>query len=321
MHCVITFSDSADIIFYFMKPTLLILAAGIGSRFGGFKQLKPVGPHGELLLDYSIFDARKAGFGTIVLVISKKIGPEFTGYMEAHYGADADLVYVYQELDSIPEGIPEGYNVPDGRTKPWGTAHAVLSAKDAVGVPFAVINADDYYGPGSFTVLYRALSAMKPDAAEFVMVGFKLSKTISEHGAVARGVCSVENGYLVSVVEREKVRRAGDTIVNETASGEKVTLDPDAIVSMNCWGFAPQTLYPMLERNFAEFLKKNAYEQKAEIYLPSVINNGLARKSISVKMLYSGEQWFGMTYTEDLAVVREYLKNKIKEGVYPERLF
>jgi choline kinase len=300
-----------------MKPTLCILAAGIGSRFGGFKQTKPVGPHGELLLDYSIFDARKAGFGSIVFVISKMIESEFKGYMDAHYGAGADFVYVYQELDRIPEG----YNVPDGRTKPWGTCHAVLAARETVGAPFAVINADDYYGPGSFAVLRKALSVMKPDAAEFVMVGFELSKTLSEHGAVARGVCSVENGYLASVVEREKIRRTGDAVMFETASGEKVTLDPRAIVSMNCWGFAPRTLFPLLENGFRGFLKRSGRELKSEYYLPSAVNEGLSQKAISVRMLYSGEQWFGMTYAEDLAVVREYLCRKIKEGAYPERLF
>ena len=300
-----------------MKPILCILAAGIGSRFGGFKQIEPVGPHGELLIDYSIYDARKGGFGRIVFVITKKIEPEFKEYMQVHYGKEADFAYADQSLD----GIPEGFSVPAGRVKPWGTGHAVLAAKEAAAAPFAVINADDYYGPGSFSVLYRALSAMKPDAAEFAMVGFELEKTLSEHGAVSRGVCAVENGYLASVVEREKIRRSGNGILYETASGEKNVLDPSATVSMNCWGFAPETFFPLLEKDFAEFLKRSGNELKSEYYLPTVVNNGLAGKSISVKMLYSGEQWFGMTYVEDVAIVREYLKKKIGQGVYPERLF
>ena len=313
---MITFSG-AKIILAAMKPTLCILAAGIGSRFGGFKQIEPVGPHGELLIDYSIYDARRGGFGRIVFVITKKIEPEFKEYMHIHYGREADFAYAYQALD----GIPKGFIVPAGRIKPWGTGHAVLAAKAAIEVPFAVINADDYYGPGSFSVLYRALSVMKPDAAEFAMVGFELEKTLSEHGAVARGVCSVENGYLASVVEREKIRRSEGGIMYETASGEKNALDPRTTVSMNCWGFAPQTLFPMAEQNFVEFLKKRGSELKSEFYLPTVVNNGLAGKSISVKMFYSGEQWFGMTYADDCCMVRDYLQKKIKEGVYPERLY
>ncbi len=300
-----------------MKPTLCILAAGIGSRFGGFKQIEPVGPHGELLIDYSIYDARKAGFGRIVFVILKKIESDFKEYMEAQYGREADFAYAYQEV----EVISSGFSVPVGRSKPWGTGHAVLAAKKTIGGPFAVINADDYYGPGSFAVLCNALSAMRPDATEFVMVGFELEKTLSEHGAVARGVCAVKNGYLASIVEREKIKRTEKTIAFETKTGERGDLDPHTPVSMNCWGFAPQTLYPMLENDFSEFLKRSGNELKTEFYLPSVVNNGLARKSISVKMLYSGEQWFGMTYREDCQVVREYLKKKIGEGAYPYGLF
>ena len=198
------------------------MAAGIGSRFGGFKQMKPVGPHGELLIDYSIFDARSAGFGKIVFIISKKIEQEFKGYMESRYGTGAGFAYVHQELDDLPDG----FTVPKDREKPWGTTQAVLAARKAVTVPFGVINADDYYGPQSFAVLCRALDAMEPGTAEFVMVGFELSKTLSEHGTVTRGVCSVENGYLVSVVEREKVRRSGNAIAAEAVSGEPVPPAP-----------------------------------------------------------------------------------------------
>jgi choline kinase len=300
-----------------MKPSLCILAAGIGSRFGGLKQMKPVGPDGELLIDYSIFDAHKAGFGRIVFVISKKIEHEFKGYMEERYGIDAGFVYAYQELHDIPKG----YSVPEGRAKPWGTAHAVLAARSAADVPFGVINADDYYGPGSLAVLYRALENMMPDAAEFVMVGFELEKTLSEHGAVSRGICSVENGYLASVVEREKIRRSGSSIMYATASGEENPLDPRTTVSMNCWGFAPKTFFPLLEKDFVEFLNRSGKELKSECYLPAVVNNGLAHKKISVKMLYSGERWFGMTYADDCGTVREYLQKKIKEGAYPSSLF
>jgi hypothetical protein len=260
-----------------------------------------------------VYDARRAGFGSIVFVISRKIEQEFKEHMDLRYGSGAGFVYAYQELGDIPEG----YKVPEGRVKPWGTVQAVLAARKAVGgVPFGVINADDYYGPASFEVLCRALEAMQPDSREFIMVGFELSKTLSEHGAVARGVCSVENGYLASIVEREKVRRSGNAVMYETASGESVTLDPRSVVSMNFWGFTPQALYPMLERSFRTFLERSGAELTSECYLPTVVNTGLAEKEIRVRMLYSGEQWFGMTYADDTEAVREYLGGKTKEGVY-----
>jgi hypothetical protein len=300
-----------------LKPSLLILAAGIGSRFGGFKQMEPVGPSGELLIDYSIYDARKGGFGTIVFVISKKIEPDFKGYMDRRYAASADFAYVHQEIDKLPAG----HRPPEGRTKPWGTGHAVLVGKETIDVPFAVINADDYYGSRSFAVLADALADMRRDAHEFVMVGFQVEKTLSEHGVVSRGVCTVNNGLLASVVEHEKIRKVGDEILFESASGERMTIDARTLVSMNCWGFAPATLFPMLEHDFDDFLCKRGSDLKAEFYLPTVINNGLVKKSITVKMLDSGEKWFGLTYQEDRAVVREYIKRKIAEGVYPERLF
>jgi choline kinase len=300
-----------------MKPDICILAAGIGSRFGGFKQLKPVGPGGELLIDYSIFDARRAGFGRIVFVISRTIEPEFKEYMEGRYGAGDEFVYAYQDIAALPAD----FSVPVGRSKPWGTAQAVLAAREALSGVFAVINADDYYGPDSFAVLCKALGAMRPDAAEFVMVGFELSQTLSEHGAVARGVCSVKNGLLASIVEREKIKKTGNAIVAETMSGDNVTLEPQTTVSMNCWGFAPRRLFPLLEGEFVEFLKRNGNEPKTEFYLPAVINKALTRGEITVKVLRSGEQWFGMTYAEDVTAVREYLLKKIREGVYPATLF
>ncbi|MBN2189082.1 MAG: NTP transferase domain-containing protein [Chitinispirillaceae bacterium] len=295
-----------------MKPSLCILAAGIGSRFGGLKQMQAVGPRGELLIDYAISDARKAGFERFVFVISKQIERDFKGHMETRYGAGAGFVYAYQELGDIPEG----YKVPEGRVKPWGTVQAVLAARKAVGgVPFGVINADDYYGPRSFAVLFRALETMPQDSREFVMVGFVLSKTLSEHGVVARGVCTVENGYLASIVEREKVRRSGNAVMYETASGESVSIDPRSVVSMNFWGFAPQVLFPLLERSFGSFLERSGAGLKSECYLPTVINTGLAEKEVRVRMLYSGEQWFGMTYANDVEAVREYLGRKTEEGM------
>jgi dTDP-glucose pyrophosphorylase len=276
-----------------MQPTLLILAAGIGSRFGGFKQLEPVGPSGELLLDFSLSDARKAGFGRIVFVISKAIEADFKAYMGSRYGK-ADFVYVLQEPGSE---LPEGFPVPSGRTKPWGTGHAVLAARHAIETPFAVINADDYY-----------------DSREQVMVGFRLENTLSEHGAVARGVCSVKDGFLSSIVEREKIRQEGGRVVFESADGEKHALDAQSIVSMNCWGFAPDTMFPRFGRDFAEFLRNRGSDPRAEFYLPTVVNNGIADGSLSVRMLYSGDRWFGMTYPGDREVVKKFIAEGLLQG-------
>jgi choline kinase len=300
-----------------MKPSLLVLAAGIGSRFGGFKQMEPVGPNGERLIDYSIYDARKGGFGTIVFVISKKIEADFKGYMEQRYGKNAGFAYCIQDLDMLP---PE-FKIPDNRTKPWGTTHAVICCKEALSVPFAVINADDFYGAQTFSVLAQALANIPNNSKEFFMVAFEIGKTLSEFGSVARGVCTVADGRLVSIVEREKIRRDGATIINESADGTIITIPSDAVVSMNFWGFAPVTVFPLFEKGFAAFLGNKGTDLKAEYYLPAAVDEALASKECSVTMLYSSEKWFGMTYKEDLPMVKEHIKQKISENVYPERLF
>jgi choline kinase len=299
-----------------MKPALVILAAGMGSRFGGLKQMEPIGPGGEFLIDYTIYDARRAGFGTAVFVITRKIEAEFRRYMEARYGNGAPFSYVFQELDAVPAGCA----VPAGRVKPWGTGHAVLACRSAVDVPFAVVNADDFYGRRSFDVLCRALEAMPPDGREFVMVGFRLENTLSEHGAVARGVCTAADGRLVSIVEREKVRREGGRIIFESPGGEAVALDPHAPVSMNCWGFAPQTLFPRLETVFASFFRSRGSDPNAEFFLLSAVNDGIAAGTISVKMLDSSERWFGLTHQKDLAVAKAHIAALVRRGDYPERL-
>jgi dTDP-glucose pyrophosphorylase len=299
-----------------MQPTLLILAAGIGSRYGGLKQVEPVGPAGEVLLDYAIFDAMAAGFGSIVFVISRALESDFRTRFDMIYQEKIRIDYIVQDIDMIPQG----YTVPSGRKKPWGTGHAVLVAQEAVTTPFAVINADDYYGSRSFAVLGDALRRMQLDAREYVMVGFDLDKTLSEHGDVARGVCTVEEGRLVSIVEREKIRRRGSCIVYESPDGEAVALDHDALVSMNCWGFAPSSFFPMAQADFAEFLRQHGGDAKAEFYLPSVINDHCAKGDLSVKVLRSGEQWFGMTYPQDRDMVRERIRQKIREGIYPQKL-
>lgn len=299
-----------------MKPTLVILAAGIGSRYGGLKQVEPVGPGGEVLLDYAIYDAIRAGFGKIVFVISRALEKDFRARFDGKKSAQIDIAYVFQELSDLPEG----FVVPDNRKKPWGTGHAVLAAQKAITAPFAVINADDYYGSGSFMVLGKALAAMPPDATEFVMVGFDLEKTLSEHGDVARGVCTVRDGRLVSIVEREKIKRSGDDIEYTSPDGATFPLERGTQVSMNCWGFAPDTFFPLARRDFSEFLSQRAGDIKAEFYLPSVINNALRQGVISVRVLHSGEQWFGMTYPQDRDLVRACIRTKIGQGEYPATL-
>jgi dTDP-glucose pyrophosphorylase len=299
-----------------MKPTLVILAAGIGSRYGGLKQVDPVGPNNEVLLDYAIYDARRAGFDTIVFVISRTLERDFKARFDARYSQTINLAYVCQDLDLLPPG----FSVPSERIKPWGTGHAVLAARPEVRTPFAVINADDYYGSGSFNVLGEALASMPSDSGEFVMVAFDLEKTLSEHGEVARGVCEVREGRLVSIIEREKIKRVDNGIVFQDADGVLSPLDCGAPVSMNCWGFAPDTFFPRAERLFCEFLKQRQADEKAEFYLPSIINSGIADKALEVKVLRSGEQWFGMTYPQDRQQVANCIREKIRLGVYPERL-
>jgi dTDP-glucose pyrophosphorylase len=300
-----------------MKPTLVILAAGIGSRYGGLKQVEPVGPNGEVLLDYAIFDARRAGFGNIVFVISRALEKDFKSRFDGKYRGSIAIDYVFQDMDKIPQG----FSIPAERKKPWGTGHAVLVTREAVTAPFAVINADDYYGSRSFMVLGEALAAMPLDSRELVMIGFDLEKTLSEHGEVARGVCTVRDGRLVSIVEREKIKRSGDAVVYQAADGAVMPFERGVQVSMNCWGFAPKTFYPRAEADFTEFLKKRGSEVKAEFYLPSIINDALAQGALTVKVLNSGEQWFGMTYPQDREMVRECIRRKIAQGVYPDALF
>ncbi|MBN2037083.1 MAG: hypothetical protein JW768_10105 [Chitinispirillaceae bacterium] len=299
-----------------MQPALVILAAGIGSRYGGLKQVEPVGPAGEVLLDYAIFDAMRAGFGSIVFVVSRALENDFRARFDAMYRDRIPIDYAVQDLDMIPQG----FAVPEGRKKPWGTGHAVLVAQEAIASPFAVINADDYYGSRSFAVLGDALRRMPLDSREYVMVGFDLEKTLSEHGGVARGVCTVEQGRLVSIVEREKIRREGGRVVYESPDGQQVPLDRGAQVSMNCWGFAPHTFFTMVRDGFIEFLRRRGGDSKAEYYLPSVINDQCAKGGLSVKVLRSDEQWFGMTYPRDREMVRESIRRKIGEGIYPQKL-
>jgi dTDP-glucose pyrophosphorylase len=304
------------------KPVLVVMAAGMGSRYGGLKQIDPVGSCGEAILDYSVYDAHEAGFETVVIIIKEAIRKDFMETVGARLAqAPVEIRYAYQELDALPEG----YSVPEGRTKPWGTSHAVLCAKEAVdGAPFAVINADDYYGKDAFKTIYNQLStAEDDDKYNYCMVGYEVGKTVTEHGSVARGVCSTdENGYLVEVVERTRIEKY-DGGIHYTVDGENwVELPEDTIVSMNMWGFTASFLEE-IGKGFAAFLDNALANNplKGEYFLPTVVQNLLSAGQARVKVMTSPDKWYGVTYAADKPVVMAALKEMTAEGKYPDGLW
>lgn len=277
-----------------MNTELLIMAAGMGSRFGGLKQIEPIGPNGEIILDFSIYDAVKAGFNKAVFIIKKEIEKEFREVCGKRIEKMIDVDYAFQELDKLPEG----YTVPEGRQKPWGTAHAVLCARDIVKSPFAVINADDFYGQTSYQLIHDELVKNE----NMCMVGYKLGNTITENGTVSRGVCEVENGFLKSVTEH-------------TALDKNSGIPLDKIVSMNMWGLAPD-IFPYMEKEFKLFLDERISEPKSECYLPSVVSKRIIEENKPVRVLETAEKWYGVTYREDMDSVREAMEKYINEGLY-----
>jgi UTP-glucose-1-phosphate uridylyltransferase len=296
------------------KPTLLVMAAGMGSRYGGLKQIDPVGPSGETLMDYSIFDAIRAGFGRVVYVIRKDIEAPFKETIGAKFEKRIPVDYVYQELDKIPAG----FNVPEGRTKPWGTTQAVLMAEDAIREPFAVINADDFYGEEGYRVLAGHLNSGTPD---YAMVGFVLRNTLSEFGSVARGVSRADaNGYLQSVVELTKVEREGNGAKNTDPTGAVTQLTGDELVSMNMWGFQP-SIFPSLRERFRTFIEKSGNDLKSEHYVPTAVNELVSSGQARVKVLRTNDAWFGVTYREDRPRVVDSIAALVKKGKYPEKLW
>ena len=297
-----------------VNPTLLVLAAGMGSRYGGMKQIDPVGPEGEALMDYSIFDARRAGFAKVVFVIRKEIERPFKEMIGARFDKQMPVEYVFQEIGKL---VPAKAAL-DGRTKPWGTAHAVLMASSAIHEPFAVINADDFYGISSFRAIAHHLHTGSADCA---MVGFELQNTLSDFGPVSRGLCAVETtGYLERIVELKAIERLGGQIVNTDAEGGGMTLRGDETVSMNLWGFRP-SIFPLLHKHFDKFLVRNAGDLKAECYIPTTVNALIASGEVRVKVLRSGEGWFGVTYREDRPRAVEYIQRLVEGGYYPKRLW
>lgn len=299
------------------EPTLVIMAAGMGSRFGGLKQITSVDDQGHAIIDFSLFDARRAGFKKIVFIIKHEIEDSFKAAIGARMENFFDVQYVYQQLDRLPEG----YSVPDGREKPWGTGHAVLCCRGTVTGPFAVINADDFYGRGAYEAIYSFLSADRPDS-EYAMVGYKLRNTVTENGHVARGVCEIENGFLRDITERTHIEKRGSDAAY-TEDGEHFTpLSGDTTVSMNFWGFSTKMLDELGAR-FPAFLDRSLPENplKCEYFLPFVANEQLQEGSASVRVLDCNETWYGMTYRADLDSVRAAIAAMKTDGIYPARLW
>ena len=301
------------------KPVLVVMAAGMGSRYGGLKQIDPVGSQGEAILDYSVYDAHQAGFDTVVIIIKEAIKKDFMDTVGKRLEkAPVEIRYAYQELDKLPEG----YSVPEGRTKPFGTAHAVLCAAEAIdGAPFAVINADDYYGKTAFKLIYDRLSSTQ-DPCGHCMVGYELCKTVTENGSVARGVCITdENGMLTEVTERTSIEQYQGGI-RYAEGGKFVDLAADTIVSMNMWGFMPSFLDEVKAR-FIPFLEKTLAENpmKGEYFLPSPISQLIQEGKASVKVLSTSDRWYGVTYAADKPVVVAALKNMTDQGLYPDGLW
>jgi UTP-glucose-1-phosphate uridylyltransferase len=302
------------------KPntTLLILAAGIGSRFGGIKQIEPVGPNGEIILDYSIYDAIRAGFTKIVFVIRKDIEASFRQKINPKAANQIEIDFAYQELDSGLMGFP----LPSGRQKPWGTGHAVLVAQDKIHEPFAAINADDYYGQSAFSLIHTHLVSLSQGRTkDYAMVGFPLENTLSDFGTVSRGICETNiNGYLVRITERTKLLKRPNGAAFTDEAGIEHFIPGDTPVSMNYWGFGPD-IFSYLQVEFRQFLTQKSNDLKAEYYLPfavgGMINAGLKK----VKVLPAQENWFGITYKEDLPTARLAIGEKIRAGVYPASLW
>lgn len=301
-----------------MKPTLFVLAAGMGSRYGGLKQLDGLGPNGETIMDYSIFDAIRGGFGKIVFVIRKDFEEDFRKKIISKYENHIPVEVVFQSIDKLPEG----FTCPAERVKPWGTNHAVLMGKEVIREPFAVINADDFYGRDSFAVIGKFLSEL-PEGAKntYCMVGFRVGNTLSESGTVARGICSTdENRHLTTVVERTEIMRINGVVSYEDENGEWVGIEDNTPVSMNMWGFTPD-YFNYSEEYFIDFLKENIDKPKAEYYIPLMVNKLINDGTATVEVLDTTSRWFGVTYAADRQGVVDKLQALADSGEYPSKLF
>ena len=298
--------------------TLLVLAAGMGSRYGGLKQLDAVGPNGETVIDYSVFDAIRAGFKKVVFIIREDFKKEFQSSIGNKFQSQIEVEYAYQKL----KVLPPGYSLPQDREKPWGTGHAILSAKQVVNEPFAVINADDFYGKLAYQKIFQYLSTVSIDSSpsRFCMVGYPLINTLSEFGSVSRGICIVsDQNKLESVNELTCIQKIENEIVNEAEVQKRQVLSGDEVVSMNMWGFTPQ-LFSQLEKLFSEFLSENIDNLSSEFYIPFAVDNLIQSNIATVEVLETSEKWFGVTYKEDKSYVQSAVCNLIESGEYPSKI-
>ncbi len=299
-----------------MKPTLMVLAAGMGSRYGGLKQLDQVGPSGETIIDYSIYDAIRAGFGKIVFVIRRDIEEPFREAFIERLKNHIKIEYVFQELDNLPKG----YSLPEGRTKPWGTSHAIMVTREKIKEPFGVINADDYYGVESFKILREFLVNDKDDN-NYSLVGYPMGNTLSDHGHVNRGVCQVgKTGLLEGIVETRKISKTDKGIFAPGPDGKDLTFSGREIVSMNLWGFKP-SIYDLLDKEFTLFLKTRIEDPTAELDIPTSVDKYVKSGEITIKVLETGGKWFGVTYREDKPFVVASINRMVEAGIYPAKLF
>lgn len=299
-----------------MKPTLFILAAGMGSRYGGLKQIDGLGPNGETIMDYSVFDAMRAGFGKVVFVIRKDFEDDFRKVVLSKYADKVPCEICFQSIDKVPDG----YSYNPERTKPWGTNHAILMAKDIIKEPFAVINADDFYGKESFQVLADYLQSIEGTTGKWCMIGYRVQNTLSENGTVSRGVCSTDaNGFLTDVVERTKIEeKAGKIVFTEDNVDTEIPLNTP--VSMNMWGFTPE-YFSYAEEAFKAFLSNYGQELKKEFYIPTLVNDMIAAGKATCQVLDTPSKWFGVTYAEDRPQFILKINELVKNGVYPNKLF
>ena len=302
-------------------PTLVILAAGLSSRYGGLKQIDPIGPGGEFLIDYSVYDAVRAGFRRVVFLIAPEMRRDFDEAIGRRVSGSVEAVYAYQSLDRC---LPAGFSVPEGRIRPWGTAHALLCCRDVIDGPFAMINADDFYGREAFEKIYQFLKNAQDGAKlDFAMVGYYVKNTVTENGYVSRGVCQVEGGMLQSVTERTHIEKRPEGIAyTEDGGSTWNALAPDTVVSMNLWGFTPG-FTPALEENFRRFFQEDVPQNplKAEYFLPFVVNDLLAQDKAQVTVLSSADKWYGVTYKEDKETVVNAVREMTEAGVYPAPLW
>jgi len=302
-----------------MQPTLLVLAAGMGSRYGGLKQMDPMGPNGETVLDYSVYDAIRAGFTRVVFIIREDFADLFKEQVGAKFAGKIEVDYVFQKLDDLPVG----FSVPEGREKPWGTIHAIRAARTAVKGPFAVINADDFYGADSYQQIakyFQEATESTDDKSHYCMVGYHITKTLSDHGDVNRGICSADNGFLKDVEEITEIKREDDGVIRGNGlDGTRREVSETAVASMNFWGFTNE-FFTQLEAHFITFLKERGTEMKSESYIPTLVDELIREGNADCKVLETTSSWFGVTYPDDKPHVVENIKKLVESGDYPTPL-